>query len=269
GQCPTGLRDDVRHGQAGFAAGFRERVDAIIRVLLHGVVHAGRDRGAGAVVVDAQAAANIHVRDVHAGRTQFAVEARDLLQPRFDVADVGDLRSEMKMDELEHVLATGGLQPVHDLDQFARVQPELGLLATAFRPAPESLRRELDAYTSGRLHVHFVRDAQQRLELRDLFDHDEDLMAELLAHQGEAHELLVLVAVAHDHVIYRLAQRKNGLQLGLAAAFETDAVGSTPLHDLLDDVPLLVHLDRIHQGVAVLVAELRDGALESGAQRLD
>jgi hypothetical protein len=41
------------------------------------------------------------------------------------------------------------------------------------------------------------------------------------------------------------------------------------LHDLFDDVALLIDLDRIDGGVASLVSELLDGSAEFLAQRLD
>ena len=75
-------------------------------------------------------------------------------------------------------------------------------------------------------------------------------MSELLAHEGEAHELLVLVAVADDQVIGVLGQAEHRLQLRLAAALEADAVRLAELDDLLDDVPLLIDLDRIDRRVA-------------------
>src|SRR5690606_14057522 len=92
---------------------------------------------------------------------------------------------------------------------------------------------------------------------------------QLLTHQREADELLVLVSVAHDDVVGSLAERQHGLELGLAADLETDSVRLTEVEDLLDDVALLVHLDRVNRGVASLVAELLDRALEALGQRLD
>ena len=97
---------------------------------------------------------------------------------------------------------------------------------------------------------------EQHVDLAQLLDHDEDLMAELLAHEGEAHELLVLVAVADDEMIGVLGEAEHRLQLGLAAALEADAVRLAELDDLLDDVALLVDLDRVDGRVAAGVLEL-------------
>ncbi len=58
----------------------------------------------------------------------------------------------------------------------------------------------------------------------------------------------------------RLGEAEHRLQLGLAAALEADAVRLAELDDLLDDVALLVHLDRIDRRVAARVVELLDRA---------
>ena len=112
GQCPPRFADDVRHRQLVLAAGFGDRVDDVVRVLLKRVVHARLGRRAAAVVIHTQAAAHIHVGDVDTHRAQLGVVARDLLQSRLDVADVSDLRAEVKVNELEDIEAVDALQLV-------------------------------------------------------------------------------------------------------------------------------------------------------------
>ena len=162
-----------------------------------------------------------------------------------------------------------GPQLVDRLHELRGVEPELRLLAAALLPAAKAARRELDAHAGRRRHAHLVGDLQQHVDLAQLLEHDEDLVPELLAHEGEAHELLVLVAVADDDVLGVLGESENRLQLGLAAALEADAVRLAEFDDLLDDVALLVHLDRIHRRVAAGVAELLARLLEAIGQRLD
>ncbi len=86
----------------------RDRVDDVVGVLLQRVVHARVRRGVGAVVVHAQPAADVDVRDVHAQRAQLDVEARDLLQRRLDEPDVGDLAAEVEVDQLQDVQLARG-----------------------------------------------------------------------------------------------------------------------------------------------------------------
>src|SRR5688500_15243813 len=162
----------------------------------------------------------------------------------------------MEVDQLDPVELVRGAQLLDRGHEIGGVEPELRLFAATLLPTPETAGRELDANARRRLHLQLVRDLQQNVDLAQLFDDHEHLMAELLSHEGEAHELLVLVAVAHDEMIRVLCQPQHRLQLGLTAALESDAVLRAELHDLFDDVALLVHLDRIHGGVAALVAEL-------------
>ncbi len=269
GEGAPRLADQVRHRLLVLAAGLAQRVHDVVGVFLQRVVHAGVRRGVGAVVVHAQPAADVHVGDVHAHLAQFHVEPRDLLQPRLDEPDVGDLRAEMEMDEPQDVEAAEAAELLDGLHELRRVEPELRLLAAALRPPAESARGELDAHARRGRHLHLVGHLQQHVDLAQLLDDDEHLVAELLPHQGEAHELLVLVTVAHDHVVGVLGEPEHRLQLRLAPTLETHAVRGAELHDLLHHVPLLVDLDRIDRGVAAVVAELLAGGLEVPGEPVD
>ena len=120
-----------------------------------------------------------------------------------------------------------------------------------------------------RRHAHLVRDLEQHVDLAELLDHDVHLVAELLPHEGEAHELLVLVAVADDQMLGVLGEAEDGLELGLAPAFEADAASLAEFDDLFDDVALLVDLDRVDGRVAAGVAELLARLLEPRREVLD
>jgi hypothetical protein len=269
GEGAPRLRDDVRHRETLLPTRFADRVDDVVGVLLQRVVDAGDDGGARAVVVDAQSTADIDVRDVHAESAQLGVEPRNFRQTCLDVADIGDLRAEVEVDQAQNVEAAKRGELVDHLHQLAGREPELRLLSAALRPAPESFRRQLDANARRGLDAERVRGLEQHVELGQLLDDDEHLMPELLTHQSQTHELGVLVAVADNEVIRAFPEREHGLQLGLAAALQPNAVRRAELHDLLDDVPLLVDLDRVDRRVAALVSELLDRGAELLAQRLD
>src|SRR5690348_5838763 len=161
----------------------------------------------------------------------------------------------MKVNQLENVEPARSTQLVDRRHEIGGVQAELGLLAAALLPPAEAPRRKLDAHASRRLDLHLVRDLKQHIDLAQLLENDEHLMPELLAHEGEAHELFVLVAIAHDDVVGRLRQSEYCLQFRLAAALEPDSMGLPEFENLLDDVALLIHLDRIHRRVAAGVIE--------------
>ena len=54
----------------------------------------------------------------------------------------------------------------------------------------------------------------------------------------------------------------DGQQLGLGAGFEAEAVGLAEVEDFLDDVALLVDLDRVDAAVVAFVIVLADGVVE-------
>ena len=66
-----------------------------------------------------------------------------------------------------------------------------------------------------------------------------------------------------------LRQGEDGHQLGLAAGLEAEVERLAEVEDLLDDLALLVHLDRVDAAVAVLVLGLLDGVLERLVQLAD
>lgn len=94
-------------------------------------------------------------------------------------------------------------------------------------------------------------------------------MPELLAHERQPHELVVLVAVADDQVLGAFGKAKHRLQFGLRTAFEAHTVRLAELHDFLNDVALLVDLDRIHRGIPAGVFEFLDRRGEPLGERFD
>ena len=59
-----------------------------------------------------------------------------------------------------------------------------------------------------------------------------------------------------------VGQRDDRQQLRLRSGLEAEAVLPAEVEDLLDDLPLLVHLDRVDADVAAFVVVLRDRRLE-------
>ncbi len=105
---------------------------------------------------------------------------------------------------------------------------------------------------------------QHQLQLLEVLDHRNDGAAEL---GGEDHRLdvaVVLEAVADDHALLGriFGERHHREQLGLGAGFQTEAEFLAVAIHLFDHQALLIHLDREHRGVAVLVVVLGDGLRE-------
>ena len=173
------------------------------------------------------------------------------------------------MNEFENVETTRCLQLVDELDEFRGAETEFALLTAALRPATGAFAGELDAHPARGRDPKVVGHFDEHIEFTHLLEHDEDLVSELLRHEGQPHELVVLVAIADDEMFGALRQSDHRLQFGLGTAFEPHAVRLAEAHDLFDHVALLIHLDRIHRGVAARVLELTDRAAETPAQGFD
>ena len=103
--------------------------------------------------------------------------------------------------------------------------------------------------------------SRMRPQLGVLLDHRDDVAADLLGQHRRLDVLGVLEAVADDRRVV-VGDRHHRQQLRLRAGLEPELVGPAEVEHLLDDLALLVHLDRVDAAVAALVLVLRDGGLE-------
>ena len=98
----------MRH--LGFVADALDVIDDVVGVFLQRVVDARFEIGLRAVVVDAQAAADVQVIQPRAGAAQFDVDARRFDHRALDLADVGDLAAQVEVQQLEAILHAARLQ---------------------------------------------------------------------------------------------------------------------------------------------------------------
>ena len=261
------LGDDRRLRDARFGAGLLQVVHDVVGVLLHGVVHRRLEVGRAAVVVDAQAAAAVEVLDGAAHAVQAHQRVGRLAQRVLQRADLGDLRAEVEVQQLDavrHALALHALDHHHHL---ARGEAELGAVAAGLLPAAGALAGQLAAHADRRADVEAARHGDDRLDLRVLLDHEDRRDAELRGEERHLDVLLVLVPVADHQARVAGEQRDDRDQLGLGADLEAHVVVLAFREQRLDDVPLLVDLDREHAAVGGLVAELLAGVVEGLVHR--
>ena len=261
GNRAAALGHDRRVRHAGLVADLLQVVHHVVGVLLQRVVHARLEVGLRAVVVDAEPAADVHVLEPGARLVQLAVDARRLDQRALDDADVGDLAAEVEVQQLEavgHAARLQLLEPAHDLGDR---QAELRAVAARTLPPAAAAGRELDAEADLRPHADLLGVLEDQAELGVLLDDGDDVAPDLLGQHRHLDELGVLEAVADDRDVVG-GQRRHRHQLGLAAGLDAEVVGAAELQHFLDDLALLVHLDRVHARVLAGVLVLLDRALE-------
>ena len=175
----------------------------------------------------------------------------------------------MAVHELQAVEHVARLEHVEQLEDLGDEQPELGLLAGRVAPAARALAEELHAHADARPHAVGVGVLEDQAELVEVLDDRDDGAAELGRERHGLDVAVVLEAVADDQPVGRvLGHRHDGEQLGLGADLQAEAELLAVAVDLLDHQALLVHLDREHRGVAVLVVVLGDRLREGGVQVL-
>ena len=247
------MRNVARIAHAGNA------VHHVAGVLVERVVHGRGEIGAAAVVVDAQAPTHVDVLQPRAHEFQLRVHVRELVDCILDAADVLQLAARVAMHELQAIEHVALLEHVEQLEDLGDEESELRLLAGGGAPASGALAEELHAHANARPHLVGLRVLEDEVEFHEVLDHRDDGATEL---GGERHRLdvaVVLEAVADDEPLRGvLGHRHHGEQLRLRADFQSEAVLLAVAIDLLDDQPLLVHLDREHGRVVVLVVVFGD-----------
>ena len=236
-------------------------VDDVVGVFLERVVDARLEVGLRAVVVHAQAAADVEVLEPGAGLDELGVDPRRFVERALDDADVRDLAAEVEVQQLEAVLHAARLQLLEAAQDLGDRQAELRAVAARALPAAAAARGELDAHADLRPHADLLRVLQDQAEFGVLLDDRDDVAPDLLGQHRHLDELGVLEAVADDRRVV-VGLRHHGQQLRLGAGLEAEPVLPAEVEHFLDDLPLLVHLDRVDADVARRVLVLRDGGLE-------
>ncbi len=261
------LADDQRMRNLPRVAHARDAVHHVAGVLVERVVHRRCEVGAAAVVVDAEAAAHVDVLEAGAHLLELRVHVCQLVDGFLHAADVLQLAARMAVHELQAVEHAARAQHLDELEDLGDEQAELRTLARRLAPATRAFARELHAHADARPDGVRRGVAQDEVELRKILDHRNDGAAEL---GGEDHRLdvaRVLETVADDQAVGRvLGHGHDREQLGLGAHLEAEAELLAVAVHLFDHEALLVHLDREHGRVAVLVFVFGDGLREGIVQ---
>ncbi len=236
-------------------------VDQVGGVLLQRVVDAGFEVGLRAVVVDAQPAAHVEVAQPRPGAAQFHVHAGRLGHGALDLADVGDLAAQVEVQQLEAILHAERLQLFQRAQRLDRRQPELRPVAARRPPAARTPAGQFEPHAQRRPHAHPPGMLENHVQFGELFDHRNDLPADLLCQLDHLDVLGVLEPVAQDGRLV-VGNGQHRQQFGLRSGLQTEAIRPAELEDLRDHLPLLVDLDRVRAAIAALVAVLGDGVLE-------
>ena len=167
------------------------------------------------------------------------------------------------MEQLEAVLHAAGLEFLEAPHDLGHGEAKLGAKAPGRLPSSAAPGGELDPHPNLRPYAELFGGFQNETELGVLLDHRNDVAADLERQHRRFDELGVLEPVADDGGVI-VGDGDHREQLGLGAGFEAELVRPAEVEHLLDDLPLLVDLDRIHAAVGALVVVLRDGRLEGG-----
>ena len=129
------LGDEVRMLDIVLVGCINEGVDTVVYILLDRIVHGALAAGrAGAVVIHAKTTATINEIYIVAHLVEIDVELCSLSESRLDAADLGNLASDVEVDEAQAVVESHLLNLVEGGEQFGACQTELRCIATALSP---------------------------------------------------------------------------------------------------------------------------------------
>ena len=252
GHGATGFGNDIRVWQIQFVTQLPQAMHHVVGVFLHRVIDGAETARARAFVIDAQATADIDGIQWHLQVAQLRVVTCDLTHAALNVADVGDLRTQMTVQQLQAVEQTCRTQALHQTQGLRGIQTEFGLFTTGVLPLAGADGGQPHAQTQQRLDPKRARFLDDQIQLGKFFHHNEDAVAQAFADQRQADIFTILVTITDDGAT-RTRQRQHGHQLGLAAGLQADPL-TAMAENLGDHALLLIHLDGIDRGVAALIA---------------
>ena len=155
------------------------------------------------------------------------------------------------MEQLEAVLHAERAQLVETAQHLSHRQAELRTVAAGALPPPTAARRQLDAHTNLGPDADLLRIFQDQPQLGVLLDDGDDVAPDFLGHHRHLDELGVLEPVADDRRVV-VGLRRHRHELGFRPGFEPKPVFTAKIQHFLDDLPLLIDLDRVDADVAAL-----------------
>ena len=134
-QVTARLLDDCRMRYVLIVTDLLDCVDNVVREFLGAVIGRRVKRRLGAVVVNRHPAAHIEQVHRHLHLIDLGINTRRFFHSVLDALDVGQLRSNVEMQQLEHVDATGFFETTNNFEHLCRRQAKLGSFAAGLLPA--------------------------------------------------------------------------------------------------------------------------------------
>ena len=129
------LGDEVRMVDIVLVGCINECIDTVVHILLDRVVYRAFAAGrTGAVVIYAKTTATIYEIYIVAHLVEVDVELSRFTESRLDAADLGNLASDVEVDEAQAVVESHLLNLAEGSKQFGTCQTELRSIATALSP---------------------------------------------------------------------------------------------------------------------------------------
>ena len=261
----AGFGDYRRVRQAVLFAGIANRPDDVVGIFVQAIVYRAVRLRAGPFVVHAQAAAHVKALNIHAELMQLNVETRGFTHTSGDVANIGHLRAEVEVQQLNAVQTTALAQNFHQLKHLVRREAKLGFFTAGRLPFTGTLRRQSRTHAKAWDHVQTLGLFQHDRDFGHLLDHQIDLVAHLLANQRQTNVFAIFIAVTDDHRPGHARVRQNRHQLRFRACFQAQRLAG--MDQGLNHATVLIDLDRVNEEIVAVITIRFPRAFERGINR--
>ncbi len=206
---PARLGDDGRMGDADLVADALDAKNDVVGVFLQRVINGRREIGLGAVVIDAEAAADIDIFHGRAHANQLRVDPSDLGEGILDATDVRDLAAQVEMNELQAIFHAASFEILVSLQDFRQCQAKFRTEAGTVFPSAGPARGQLDADAYHRTHLGFLSEFNDQLQLGKLLHNRDDILADLTGEHSHLNKLVILEAVADNGRLHAVGQGQH------------------------------------------------------------
>ncbi len=175
----------------------------------------------------------------------------------------------MEVQQLQTVEHVHLAQPVHHRQDLGHGEAKLGPVPRRNPPAATALGAELGPHPQHGANLQALAGGDRQLHLVHLLNHNDWLLPQALAQHGGFNVVPVLVAVADQQGPGGVEGGQGNQEFGFRSGLQAKLVGLAKPHHVLQQLPLLVTLDRKYPPVDTAVLVTGDRLGEAGVNPLD
>jgi hypothetical protein len=170
-------------------------IEYVVGEFLNRVIDRSFGVGFRTVIIDSHPAADIEKLDRVIERPDFGIDSRGFFHRVLHAFDVGNLRTDVKMQQIEPVVHSSLFEHAETIQDFRSRQTELGRLPSRGRPLAHPSRIQFRPQSDQWADSGLLRSANEHLQFVQFFDHHHHTLSEAGSHQSQIDKRFILEPV--------------------------------------------------------------------------